>query len=612
MTGRAVLRFARAITRLMPRRIAVAVALSVGVTSAETAGVLLLAQLLALAGIGAAQGPVGALVSAVGDVFRSVGTEPTLGAVLTIFVLLAVLVAAMQRAENLVSNRMQLYAALHYRTRLYDAIAAARWLPLARARGTDLLTGLTSEADRVGAAAAFLLGLLVHGLLAMAYLAFALRLSPVLTAVAVGCGSVLLVVLRRQRAAARTAGEGLSDVSAELMSSAGEHLGALKVVKSYGAEERNARIFAGIARRGVDVHVSAWRAYADARFALMAGSVALLAVVAYVALDVLQVSGPTVLLLVFIFYRLVPRLAHLQGIYQHLSQDLPAWEQVTERIAALNAEREELQEPAERVELARSIRFEDVSFAYEAGRADALNGLSLEVPAWRTTAIVGPSGAGKTTLADLVMGLVQPRSGRIVVDGRVLDESWLRAWRAGIGYVAQDTLLFNDTVLANLLWARPEASLEEVWEALRLAAAETFVSAMPEGLETRIGDRGVRLSGGERQRLALARALLRRPALLILDEATSALDAENERRIRDAIRGLHGRMTILMITHRLPSVRDADVVHVVEGGRWVESGTWAELMQRPAGRFRRLWASQSGERGGVEPADLVEEAETPV
>ncbi|HEX2077597.1 MAG TPA: ABC transporter ATP-binding protein, partial [Longimicrobium sp.] len=194
-----------------------------------------------------------------------------------------------------------------------------------------------------------------------------------------------------------------------------------------------------------------------------------------------------------------------------------------------------------------------------------------------------------------VMGLVSPREGRIVVDGRAVDESWLGAWRSGIGYVAQDTLLFNDTVLANLLWARPEATEAEVWEALRLAAAEGFVAALPDGAATVIGERGVRLSGGERQRLALARALLRRPALLILDEATSALDAENERRIRDAIQRLHGSMTILMITHRLPSVRDADVVHVMEAGRLVESGTWAELMSRPGGRFRRLWASQAGE-----------------
>jgi ATP-binding cassette subfamily C protein len=598
-------RFVRELVRLMPRRIAVAVLLSLAVTAAEAAGVLLLAQLLALAGVGAPDGAAGSLVRSVGGAFRAVGAQPTLGAVLMVFVALAVSVSLLQRAQNLVSSRMELEVTLHLRTRLFDAIARARWLPLARARGADLLSALTGEVDRVGNAAGFLLTLFVHGLLALAYLAVALRLSPALTAVAMACGALLLVVMRRQRAASRQAGQEISAVSAELMGAATEHMGALKVVKSYGAEERNARIFAGVARRGVDVRMRAWRTYTDARTVFMSGSVVMLAVVAYVALEVLEVSGATVLLLVFLFYRLVPRLAHLQGIYQMFSHDLPAWEQVTARIAALEAEREDLSAGAGRAELARSIRFEDVSFAYEAGRADALRGLSLEIEARRTTAIVGPSGAGKTTVADLVMGLVQPREGRVVIDGRVLDEAWLRAWRAGIGYVAQDTLLFNDTVLANLRWARPDATEPEVWDALRLAAADGFVAALPEGLATQVGDRGVRMSGGERQRLALARALLRRPALLILDEATSALDAENERRIRDAIQALHGQMTILMITHRLPSVRDADVVHVVEGGRWVESGSWAELMERPAGRFRRLWASQAGERELPEPEEAI-------
>lgn len=598
-------RFVRELVRLMPRRIAVAVVLSLAVTAAEAAGVLLLAQLLALAGVGAPDGAAGSLVRSVGGAFRAVGAQPTLGAVLAVFVALVVTVSLLQRAQNLVSSRMELEVSLHQRTRLFDAIARARWLPLARTRGADLLAALTGEVDRVGSAAGFLLTLFVHGLLSLAYLAVALRLSPALTGVAMACGGLLLLVMRRQRAASRQAGREISAVSAELMGAATEHMGALKVVKSYGAEERNAGIFAGVARRGVDVRMRAWRTYTDARTVFMSGSVVMLAIVAYVALEVLGVSGATVLLLVFLFYRLVPRLAHLQNIYQQLSHDLPAWEQVRARIAALEAEREDLSGAAGRAELERAIRFEDVAFAYEAGRADAVRGLSLEIEARRTTAVVGPSGAGKTTVADLVMGLVQPREGRVVIDGRVLDEGWLRAWRAGIGYVAQDTLLFNDTVLANLRWARPDATEAEVWDALRLAAADGFVAALPDGLATQVGDRGVRMSGGERQRLALARALLRRPALLILDEATSALDAENERRIRDAIQALHGQMTILMITHRLPSVRDADVVHVMEGGRWVESGSWAELMERPAGRFRRLWASQAGERESPEAEEAV-------
>jgi ATP-binding cassette subfamily C protein len=159
--------------------------------------------------------------------------------------------------------------------------------------------------------------------------------------------------------------------------------------------------------------------------------------------------------------------------------------------------------------------------------------------------------------------------------------------------VAQDTFLFHDTVRANLLWARPEATDEEVRQALRSAAAEAFVSELPKGIETILGDRGVRLSGGERQRLALARALLREPSLLILDEATSALDTENEKRIQSAIEELHGRITILVITHRLSTIRGADVIHVLERGCSVESGDWDTLVGSGNGRFSALWRAQS-------------------
>jgi ATP-binding cassette, subfamily C, bacterial len=177
------------------------------------------------------------------------------------------------------------------------------------------------------------------------------------------------------------------------------------------------------------------------------------------------------------------------------------------------------------------------------------------------------------------------------VDGAPLDGGRARAWRNQIGYVAQDTFLFNDTVQANLLWARPEATDEDINHALKLAAAEEFVSRLPDRVETVLGDRGVRLSGGERQRLALARALLRRPSLLILDEATSALDSENEKRIQNAIEELHGHMTILVITHRLSTIRRADVVYVLEQGRLVESGSWDALVQKDR-RFGALCRAQ--------------------
>jgi ATP-binding cassette subfamily C protein len=195
-------------------------------------------------------------------------------------------------------------------------------------------------------------------------------------------------------------------------------------------------------------------------------------------------------------------------------------------------------------------------------------------------------------LADWLGGLLTPDQGTVRVDGIPLSVDVLRAWRAQVGYVPQEAFLFHDTIGANLAWAAPQADVAAMAEALDLAAAGEFVARLPEGLDTVVGERGAQFSGGERQRLALARALLRKPAVLVLDEATSALDPEGEGRIVDAITSLRGSVTTVIITHRLSLAARADVIHVLEAGRVVETGDWPTLASRPHGRFRSLCQAQ--------------------
>ncbi|HKP74040.1 MAG TPA: ABC transporter ATP-binding protein, partial [Longimicrobiaceae bacterium] len=587
--------FAGELWRLMPGRVAAAITLAAAVSFTEAAGVVAVVPLLSMVGLPVPAGGAGRLESVVQRGFAALGIPITLPAVLGLFVAVMTLQALMLRMQNLASWKVELETSLHYRRRLYAAIAGARWLHFTRIRSSDLLQALTTEVDRVGHAASYLQSMATYILVALVYLGLALRVSVPASLVAAVCGGVLMLALRRFSRAARAAGEGLSLANREVTGAASEHLQSMKVVKSYGAEARNVALFDAAAEHAASVHLRAARLYADTRALFTTGSVTLLSLVTWVSVAVLHLPGTTTLLLAFIFFRLVPRLQNLQQVHQMLLHDLPAYENVTARIEALDAEREQLAPGAGPQPLAREIRFDRVSFVYPGLNRAAVEGVELAIPARRTTAVVGPSGSGKSTLADLVMGLVRPTGGRVVVDGRELDEGWLRGWREGIGYVAQDTVLFHDSVRANLRWARPEATDDELWEALRASAADGFVAALPEGIGTVIGDRGVRLSGGERQRLALARALLRRPSLLILDEATSALDTENERRIRDAIAALHGRVTILLITHRLSSVRDADGIHVMEGGRLIESGDFSTLLALPRGRFRALWRTQQAE-----------------
>ncbi|GAA4031239.1 ABC transporter ATP-binding protein/permease [Sphingomonas rosea] len=240
------------------------------------------------------------------------------------------------------------------------------------------------------------------------------------------------------------------------------------------------------------------------------------------------------------------------------------------------------------------VRFEDVRFGYEDGR-DILKGLTLDVPAGQTVAVVGPSGAGKSTLARLLFRFYDPLAGRITIDGQDISQVSQASLRAAIGIVPQDTVLFNDTLGYNIAYGRDEASSEDVAAAASGAALDGFVRALPDGFDSRVGERGLKLSGGEKQRVAIARTLVKNPPILILDEATSALDSRTEEAILDTLRGVSTGRTTITIAHRLSTVVDADRIVVLDGGRVAEEGSHADLLRRN-GLYADMWARQQAER----------------
>jgi len=238
------------------------------------------------------------------------------------------------------------------------------------------------------------------------------------------------------------------------------------------------------------------------------------------------------------------------------------------------------------------VTFEDVRFRYPTGTTEALRGISFEVPAGRTVALVGPSGSGKTTIASLVPRFYLPSAGRIVIDGTDIEEFTLRSLRANIALVSQDVVLFNDSVRANIAYGTsPPPPDEAILEAARAANALEFIERMPAGLDTPIGEDGVLLSGGQRQRIAIARALLKDAPILILDEATSALDTESERQIQEALETLQQNRTTLVIAHRLSTIQRADEILVLQDGTIVERGTHTELLGR-GGAYAELHRKQ--------------------
>jgi ATP-binding cassette, subfamily B, heavy metal transporter len=240
------------------------------------------------------------------------------------------------------------------------------------------------------------------------------------------------------------------------------------------------------------------------------------------------------------------------------------------------------------------VRFENVRFGYEPAR-EILHGIDIDVPAGSTVAVVGPSGAGKSTLSRLLFRFYDPTSGRITIDGQDIAAVSQRSLRAAIGIVPQDSVLFNDTVGYNIAYGRDGATQAEVEAAARGAAIHDFIAAMPDGYDTRVGERGLKLSGGEKQRVAIARTLLKDPPILILDEATSALDSRTEAAIQDTIRTIERGRSSIVIAHRLSTIVDADQIVVLDAGRVAERGTHFELL-RKGGLYAEMWARQQSER----------------
>ena len=570
------------------KKVILAVSLMLGASFTEGIGLLLLLPLLQLVGLNAQQQTSTGLTMYVSSFFTMVGLPITLVSVLCVYIIISSMYALFSRWQTTTSWAITFEFESFLRQRLYRVVMNTNWLFFSRYRASNFTHALTGEIQRVGAGTQQLLQLIVGALVMFVYLFVALQLSAIATGVVIVFGVALLFGLKEKISLARTKGRSVSDNTRDLFGAIAEHLSGMKTVKSYGAQEQNAALFSRLNERIMRIYIDYFRNWADTRCWFDIGSVAIISVALIVLIEVLHLPAASVLLLLFIFYRLIPQFSSIQQNYQGFTNMLPSFINIMDLHARCDAAAERCIDDPSEITLRRSIDFRGVSFTYTDEGTPVFDNLDLSIRAGETTAIVGSSGVGKSTLADLIMGLIMPHRGQILIDGVPLSPERFYAWRSCIGYVAQDTFLFNDTVRANLLWVHPGATDGELATALRTAAAEDFVLKLPNGIETVLGDRGVRLSGGERQRLALARALLRKPTLLLLDEATSNLDSENERRIQDAIDALRGGITIVIIAHRLSTIRKADVIYVLDNGRIVECGDWEQLMLKENGRFRDL------------------------
>ena len=560
----------------------------------EGLGVALLFPILQVAGFNLAnQGHVGHYTGEVRALLVYSGLRPSLwlAFLLMIFMLLMALRSLFNRVQSVLTFRTVLTFELALSRRLYQAIINSDWLFLVRRRSSDFTHALTAEMTRVATCTYLLIGTVSSAILSLVYIAIALKLSAGMTSLVLATGAALLLVSRRWMRSVHQSGTAVSESMSEVYAAATEHLQNLKAMKFYDAQTSDLAMFSSLQSSALQQSFDNTRGQAAAAFWFEAGSLLLLGAIIFASLQILKIAPASILLLLAVFTRLFPRLEAGQSQLQAFLSEVPAFENLM-RIrdeCLANAEIPGAASPGPA--FAHEIRLERVSFRYEAERPLVLEDLSLTIAAGKVTAIVGSSGAGKSTVADLVNGLLSPLTGRVLVDGVELSPQTARSWRRHVGYVAQDTVLFHDTVRANLRWANPDATEHEMQESLGLAAAD-FVFALPQGLDTTVGDRGMLLSHGQRQRIALARALLRKPGLLILDEATSSLDFDNENRILEAIEQLHSRTTVLLIAHRISAIQRAAMIYVIENGRVAECGDWQSLISRPSHRVGSLFRLQ--------------------
>ncbi len=481
---------------------------------------------------------------------------------------------------------------------IFEEILRFDFASASKFKAGELTSHVTSHGEAVSFALRSGLDMFINFATIIAYVSILCFISIPLFACTILLFSFVIFIQKTLSKKIRSLSLSLQEISTKLTRRIVETITALRLIHSYHAQH------------------SAHRQVTELQDAFMSNLLSLqkrMAVISPIADSIMVMGLGAFLLTGFFLFRhdqahMLPSLLTFVAVLNRLSVRVSnvtgTWAQITSTVARLRIV-DELFE-SEGLQYTRTggypftglkskITFENVTLQYPGRETPAVNSVSFSIPKGSSVALVGPSGGGKSSLADLLLGLYEPTSGSIKIDGHDILTIDTASWRNRIGVVSQDTILFNATVRENIAFARPDATFEQIQAAAEASQAANFIKDLPQGFDTLVGERGFMLSGGQRQRLAIARALIRQPDLLILDEATSALDTNSEIAVQQTIDNLSRSVTRLVVAHRLSTVRGVDKIIVVEQGRLAESGSHDELVAL-GGIYAKMWDSQTRKR----------------
>jgi len=536
-------------------------ALSVVAALFESVGLVLLVPLLSIvtAADRTSSGRIQQTILHYLDLAGAQTRTARLALLLGVFVALLVTRAIVAARRDMALARLQMGFVEQIRARIARSLATAPWPVVSRlqhARVTHLMSG---DIQRISAAANSMVQILASLVLTLFQVAIALVLAPALTSIALALIAIGVFANFALLGRAHRVGAALSRAGVALMHETTQFLGGLKLAASQNRQADFVDEFeASLAElKGQQLVFARQQALSRLAATVISGLVG--ALIALIGLTVIDTSSPVLIAMLLIFVRISGPAMQIGQTTQRLANMLPAYGEVRRLCAELAATEKPKPRSTRSSITPGPIVFRKVSFRYQNTQPPGpIIDLSLVLEPGTFVGVSGPSGVGKSTFADLLIGLLEPDSGEITVGGTPLRGAAAVSWREHVGYVAQDPYLFRDTIRRNLLWASPQASEADLWEALAVAGADAVVGAMESGLDTVIGERGSLISGGERQRLCLARAVLRRPWLLVLDEATSAIDVPSERDILKRIHALGPSPTVVVIAHRQESLSGCD------------------------------------------------------